>query len=122
MNVSSHSNCKWGIAVMGLLWLRALIFLYSDFEKCIFKLVKHFWLTIFCNYFWNLCQSNLRCLSEWKSGSSAVFGLSAVLDSWRSYKFYRLLFNKSTPNSGNLLIFLLFDIYFSTVSLTSRIM
>ncbi|XP_021251673.1 putative uncharacterized protein PQLC2L isoform X4 [Numida meleagris] len=44
--------------------------------------------------------SNLRCLSEWKGGPSAVFGLSAVLDSWRSHKSYRLLFSKSTANSG----------------------
>ncbi|XP_021251671.1 putative uncharacterized protein PQLC2L isoform X2 [Numida meleagris] len=43
--------------------------------------------------------SNLRCLSEWKGGPSAVFGLSAVLDSWRSHKSYRLLFSKSTANS-----------------------
>ncbi|XP_061227594.1 uncharacterized protein LOC133222156 isoform X5 [Neopsephotus bourkii] len=45
--------------------------------------------------------SGLRCLSEWKSGSSAVFGLSAGLDSWRYYELHRLLFNKSAANSGS---------------------
>ncbi|XP_067402902.1 uncharacterized protein [Emydura macquarii macquarii] len=46
--------------------------------------------------------STLCCLSEWKSGPSTLSGIFVVLDWWRPYKFNRLLFNKSTANSGSI--------------------
>lgn len=101
------------VAGVALLWL---IFLYAGFQSCASELITDSVLTLFYNCFWNLWQPNLRRLSERESGRGAVFGLPALLDSWRPHQCRRLLLNTSTAHPGNLPPSLLLEFLFSFVA------